>query len=85
MLVAIVLLILQPLLAIWGNYEGAAAAPVPPGPRAGGTAFFSWQLQKCQAEGQALADGNLEAKIDTRHMFWDIKTHAENLNAIGEG
>ena len=86
-LVAIVLLILQPLLAIWGNYDGGPLLLLflLDGALLVGTAFFSWQLQKCQAEGQALADGNLEAKIDTRHMFWDIKTHAENLNAIGDG
>ena len=81
------LLILQPFLAIWGSYAGIPLillllldlnVLV-------WTSFFAWQLQRCKAEGQALADGNLEAKVDTRNMLWDIKTHAENLNAIGEG
>ena len=80
-------LILQPFLAIWGNYEGIPLillllldlnVLV-------WTAFFAWQLQRCKDEGQALAEGNLEAKVDTRNMLWDVKTHAENLNAIGEG
>lgn len=48
-------------------------------------ALLSWQLQKLKAMGQRLADGDLEAKLDTSRMFYDIKTHAENLNAIGLG
>ena len=48
-------------------------------------ALLSWQLQKLKAMGQRLADGDLEAKLDTEHMFYDIRTHAENLNAIGLG
>lgn len=48
-------------------------------------ALLSWQLQKLKAMGQRLADGDLDAKLDTSRMFYDIKTHAENLNAIGLG
>jgi len=48
-------------------------------------ALLSWQLQKLKAMGQRLADGDLEAKLDTSRMFYDIKTHGDNLNAIGVG
>ena len=50
-----------------------------------GAAWFTRQLQQIRDMGSALAAGNLEAKIDTRKMFRDIKDHAENLNAIGTG
>lgn len=46
---------------------------------------FSMQLRKLQKEGEALAAGNMSAQVDTKHMFWDIKCHAENLNSIGDG
>ena len=86
-LVVGVLLFLQPFLFYWGTWDGfplllmlvldlvvlLCAA------------FFSWQLQKLKTAGQQLADGDLEIKIDTRGMFWDTRTHAENLNAIGQG
>ena len=86
-LVVGVLLFLQPYLFYWGTWDGfplflmlfmdVVVLLC--------TAFFSWQLQKLKTAGQQLADGDLETKIDTRGMFWDTKTHAENLNAIGQG
>lgn len=48
-------------------------------------AWLTRQLQLLKEGGQSLADGNLDAKIDTKKMRWDLKDHAENLNAIGEG
>jgi len=48
-------------------------------------AWLSMQLQQVKEMGKALAAGDLEAKLDTRKLFWDVKTHAENLNAIGVG
>ena len=48
-------------------------------------AWFTRQLQQIRQMGQSLADGDLEAKIDTKKMFRDVKAHAENLNAIGDG
>ncbi len=81
------LLILQPLLAVWGLSAGIplvllllldAAILV-------SAAFLSYQLQRLKAVGQELAAGNLEAKVDTKGMFWDLKAHGEHLNAIGEG
>lgn len=42
-------------------------------------------LRKLQAAGEALADGDLEYKADTKGTFWDFKKHAENLNSIADG
>ena len=47
--------------------------------------LFSLQLRKLQKEGEALAAGDLNAQVDTKWMYWDIKGHAENLNSIGDG
>ena len=47
--------------------------------------LFSLQLRKLQKEGEALAAGNLDAQMDTKWMYWDVKRHAENLNSIGDG
>ena len=48
-------------------------------------AWLTRQVQQVQDMGRALAAGDLEAKLDTRKMYWDVKSHAENLNAIGVG
>ena len=48
-------------------------------------AWLTRQLQQVKDMGDALAAGDLEAKLDTRKMYWDIKAHAESLNAIGVG
>ena len=48
-------------------------------------AWLSMQLQQVKDMGKALAAGDLEAKLDTRKLFWDVRTHAESLNAIGVG
>lgn len=42
-------------------------------------------LNKLKIGGQRIAGGDINYKIDTRHMFWDFKYHAENLNRIGNG
>ena len=47
--------------------------------------LFSMQLRKLQREGEALAAGDLDAQVDTKWMYWDVKRHAENLNSIGDG
>ena len=47
--------------------------------------LFSLQLRKLQREGEALASGDLDAQVDTKWMYWDVKRHAENLNSIGDG
>ena len=50
-----------------------------------GAAVITHQLQKIRDMGRALASGELDTKIDTRRMFQDIRAHAEDLNAIGDG
>ena len=50
-----------------------------------GAAWLTVQAQKIRDEGRALAEGDLEAKIDTQGMYRDMKAHAEDLNAIGQG
>lgn len=45
----------------------------------------SISLRKLHLGGRALAAGKLDYQVDTRHMFWDLKEHGENLNHIGVG
>lgn len=87
LLAVLAVLIAEFFLSLYANWDGAAAffLLLLDGVLLAGTALFSWQLQKLKTAGQELANGNLEAKVYTKGMFWDIKTHAENLNAIGEG
>lgn len=42
-------------------------------------------LRRLQAGGRALAQGDLSYQINDRHMLWDFKEHAENLNSISLG
>ena len=48
-------------------------------------AWMSLQLQKVRDMGSALAAGDLDAQLDTEKMYFDVKRHAEDLNAIGVG
>jgi len=45
----------------------------------------SLQLRRLQAGGEALAAGDSGARVDTKHMFWDLRRHGENLNDISRG
>ena len=47
--------------------------------------FGAWQMKGIKKAGQQLAEGNYNEKIDTRRMYWEFKSHAENLNSIGDG
>ena len=47
--------------------------------------FGAWQMKSLKAAGEKLAAGEFEHKIDTKHMYWEFKHHAENLNSIGDG
>ena len=47
--------------------------------------FGAWQMKAIKKAGQQLAEGNFNEKIDTAHMYWEFKSHAENLNSIGDG
>ena len=42
-------------------------------------------MKKLRDGGEKLASGALTSQIDTTHMLWEFKRHAENLNAIGIG
>ena len=41
--------------------------------------------KELQEGSEALADGDLNYKLDTSHMVLSFKEHGENLNSIGEG
>ncbi|MBE7003740.1 MAG: HAMP domain-containing histidine kinase [Ruminococcaceae bacterium] len=45
----------------------------------------SLQLRTLQRAGEALAAGELEAKLDTKRLFWDFRRHGDNLNDISGG
>ena len=47
--------------------------------------FGAWQMKAIKKAGQQLAEGNYNEKIDTTRMYWEFKSHAENLNSIGDG
>ena len=47
--------------------------------------FGAFQMKSLKKAGQQLAEGNFNEKIDTTHMYWEFKSHAENLNSIGDG
>lgn len=47
--------------------------------------FGAWQMKSLKKAGQQLAEGKFNEKIDTTHMYWEFKSHAENLNSIGDG
>jgi signal transduction histidine kinase len=47
--------------------------------------FGGWQMRSIKTAGEKLAEGELDYTVDTTHMYWEFKRHAENLNSIGEG
>ena len=47
--------------------------------------FGAWQMKSLKAAGERMARGEIDEKIDTQHMYWEFKNHAENLNSIGDG
>lgn len=47
--------------------------------------YAALMLRKLYQSSQALAAGDLSHQIDTKHMVWDFKKAAENLNSIGSG
>ena len=47
--------------------------------------YLAWEMKKLLAVGAALAAGNLDARVDTKHMYWDLRAHGENLNDISRG
>ncbi len=47
--------------------------------------YLALMCKKLQQGSGALAEGNLNYKIDTSKMLLDFKEHGENLNRIGQG
>ncbi len=47
--------------------------------------WIARQLKSLREGGAALAAGDLDAKVDTSRMLWDLKRHGENLNDISRG
>lgn len=47
--------------------------------------FVALMCKELQEGSEALADGDLNHKLDTSHMVLSFKEHGENLNRIGEG
>jgi len=42
-------------------------------------------MKRLQAAAQAIADGDLNYRVDTSHMLLDFRVHGEDLNRIGDG
>lgn len=51
----------------------------------GAITFVALMCKELQEGSEALADGDLNYKLDTFHMVLSFKEHGENLNRIGEG
>ncbi len=47
--------------------------------------FAAIMCKNLQDGSEALAEGNLNHKLDTSHMVMSFKEHGENLNRIGDG
>ena len=47
--------------------------------------FGAWQMKSLKAAGERMARGEIDEKIDTQHMYWEFRHHADNLNSIGDG
>ncbi len=46
---------------------------------------FILHMNSLKKAGEKLADGDYGFQIDTNNMWWDLKSHGENLNHIGQG
>ena len=51
----------------------------------GAITFVALMCKELQEGSEALADGDLNHKLDTSHMVLSFREHGENLNRIGEG
>lgn len=47
--------------------------------------YVAIMMRKLQKQGKLLAEGDFEAKVDTKGLIWDFKTHGNNLNSIAIG
>ncbi|MBR4461451.1 MAG: sensor histidine kinase [Erysipelotrichaceae bacterium] len=47
--------------------------------------FIVIQMRRLQKGGEALAQGDLQYRVDTKGMIFDLKKHGEDLNSISSG
>ena len=47
--------------------------------------FGVWQMTMLKKAGKALASGDFDYKLDTSKMYWEFRSHGENLNSIATG
>ena len=47
--------------------------------------YIVWQARKLRLAAKEIARGDLNARVDTKGMFFELKEHAEDLNAIRDG
>ncbi len=43
------------------------------------------QMERLKEGGKRIAQGEIDNPIRTKHLFWEFKKHAENMNKIGDG
>ena len=43
------------------------------------------QMTRLQEGSKRIAEGDFSTPIDTKGLFWEFKTHAENINKVGDG
>lgn len=56
--------------------------------KAAESVFILWvvlQLRRLQKQAENMAAGDLDSKIDTKGLLWDLKRHGENLNQLSDG
>lgn len=47
--------------------------------------FLVYQMRRLKEAGMEISKGNLQYRINTRHMFPALREHGENLNSIRQG
>ena len=47
--------------------------------------YVIWQLRRLRLAAHEIAQGDLNARVDTKGLFWELKDHADDLNAIRDG
>ena len=50
-----------------------------------GIVLFTMNIRHLEDAARRIADGDLEYKVDTSKMRWNVREHGESLNRIGEG
>ncbi len=47
--------------------------------------WLLYQMHRIREGGKRIAAGDYSHPIDTSHMMWELKKHAENINNVGNG